>query len=185
MASVVLLGTLDTKGPEYEFLRDRIHEFGCDVILVDAGVMSASAAADVSADDVAAAAGESRAALAAAHDRGPAVAVMTRGATEVVKRLFAEGRLNGILGVGGSGGSSIVAAAMQALPVGVPKMLVSTMASGDTRPYMGTSDIAMMYSVVDISGINGLSEKILTNAAAGIAGMAAASAAFVSVTSAR
>ena len=180
MASVVLLGTLDTKGPEYEFLRDRIHEFGCDVILVDAGVMSASAAADVSADDVAAAAGESRAALAAAHDRGPAVAVMTRGATEVVKRLFAEGRLNGILGVGGSGGSSIVAAAMQALPVGVPKMLVSTMASGDTRPYMGTSDIAMMYSVVDISGINGLSEKILTNAAAGIAGMAAASAAFVS-----
>lgn len=180
MASVVLLGTLDTKGPEYEFLRERIHEFGCGVILVDAGVMSASAAADVSADDVAAAAGENRAALAAAHDRGPAVAAMTRGATEVVKRLYAEGRLNGILGVGGSGGSSIVAAAMQALPVGVPKMIVSTMASGDTRPYVGTSDIAMMYSVVDISGINGLSEKILTNAAAGIAGMASASAAFVS-----
>jgi uncharacterized protein (UPF0261 family) len=105
---------------------------------------------------------------------------MTRGATEVIKRLYAEGRLNGILGVGGSGGSSIVAAAMQALPVGVPKMLVSTMASGDTRPYVATFDIAMMYSVVDISGINGLSEKILTNAAAGIAGMAKASAAFVS-----
>lgn len=180
MASVVLLGTLDTKGPEYEFLRDRVREFGCDVILVDAGVMSVSATADVTADAVAAAAGEDRAALAAAHDRGPAVAAMTRGATAVVRRLHAEGRLNGILGVGGSGGSSIVAAAMQALPVGVPKMLVSTMASGDTRPYVGTSDIAMMYSVVDISGINGLSEKILTNAAAGIAGMARASAAFVS-----
>jgi len=180
MASVVLLGTLDTKGAEYEFLRNRVREFGCEVILVDAGVLSASSAADISADDVAAAAGEDRAALAAAHDRGPAVAAMTRGAVETIRRLYAEGRLNGILGVGGSGGSSIVAAAMQALPVGVPKMLVSTMASGDTRPYVGTFDIAMMYSVVDISGINGLSEKILTNAAAGIAGMAAASAAFVS-----
>jgi uncharacterized protein (UPF0261 family) len=180
MASVVLLGTLDTKGAEYEFLRDRVRDFGCDVILVDAGVMSASSAADVSADDVAAAAGEDRAALAAAHDRGPAVAAMTRGATELIRRLYAEGSLNGILGVGGSGGSSIVAAAMQALPVGVPKMIVSTMASGDTRPYVGTTDIAMMYSVVDIAGINGLSEKILTNAAAGIAGMAKASASFVS-----
>jgi uncharacterized protein (UPF0261 family) len=180
MASVVLLGTLDTKGAEYEFLRDRVRELGCDVILVDAGVLSEHSAADVTADEVAAAAGESRAALAAAHDRGPAVLAMTRGATEIVKRLHAEGRLDGILGVGGSGGSSIVSAAMQALPVGVPKILVSTMGSGDTRPYVGTTDIAMMYSVVDIAGINGLSEKILTNAAAGIAGMARASAAFVS-----
>jgi uncharacterized protein (UPF0261 family) len=180
MASVVLLGTLDTKGAEYEFLRDRVRELGCDVILVDAGVLSEHFPADVTADEVAAAAGESRAALAAARDRGPAVLAMTRGATEVVKRLYAEGRLDGILGVGGSGGSSIVSAAMQALPVGVPKILVSTMGSGDTRPYVGTTDIAMMYSVVDIAGINGLSEKILTNAAAGIAGMARASAAFVS-----
>ncbi len=180
MASVVLLGTLDTKGAEYEFLCNRVREFGCDVILVDAGVTSASSAADISADDVAAAAGVDRAALAAAHDRGPAVAAMTRGAIEVVKRLYAEGRLNGILGAGGSGGTSIVSAAMQALPVGVPKLVVSTVASGDTRPYVGTSDVAMMYSVVDIAGINGLSEKILTNAAAAIAGMARADASFVS-----
>ena len=180
MASVVLLGTLDTKGPEYAFLRDRVREAGCDVILVDAGVMSDRSPADISADEVAAAAGEDRAALAAAGDRGPAVAAMTRGASAVIRRLFDEGRLDGILGLGGSGGSSIIAAAMQALPVGVPKMLVSTMGSGDTRPYVGTSDIAMMYSVVDIAGINGLSEKILTNAAAGMAGMAKASAAFVS-----
>jgi uncharacterized protein (UPF0261 family) len=181
MASVVLLGTLDTKGAEYEFMRDRVRESGCDVILVDAGVLSSGSAGDVSADEVAAAAGEDRAALAAAHDRGPAVAAMTRGAIEVVKRLYAEGRLNGILGAGGSGGTSIVTAAMQALPVGVPKLVVSTVASGDTRPYVGTSDIAMMYSVVDIAGINGLSEKILTNAAAAIAGMARADAAFVSM----
>jgi uncharacterized protein (UPF0261 family) len=180
MASVVLLGTLDTKGPEYAFLRDRVREAGCDVILVDAGVLSERSPADIGADEVAAAAGEDRAALAAAGDRGPAVLAMTRGATAVIRRLYDEGRLDGILGLGGSGGSSIVAAAMQGLPVGVPKLLVSTMGSGDTRPYVGTSDIAMMYSVVDIAGINGVSEKILTNAAAGMAGMAKASAAFVS-----
>lgn len=180
MASVVLLGTLDTKGPEYEFLRDRVRESGCDVLVVDAGVMSDSSSADITADQVAAAAGEDRAALAAAGDRGPAVAAMTRGATEVVKRLHAEGRLHGILSIGGSGGSSIAAAAMQALPVGVPKLIVSTMASGDTRPYVGTSDIAMLYSVVDIAGINGVSEKILTNAAAAIAGMARVTDGFVS-----
>jgi len=180
MASVVLLGTLDTKGAEYAFLRDRVRECDCDVVLVDAGIMSDASPGDVTSDEVAAAAGESRAALAAAGDRGTAVLAMTRGATEVVRRLYAEGRVDGILGVGGSGGSSIVSAAMQALPVGVPKMMVSTMGSGDTRPYVGTSDIAMMYSVVDIAGINGLSEKILTNAAAGIAGMARASAVFVS-----
>lgn len=181
MASVVLLGTLDTKGPEYAFLRDRVRAAGCNVIMVDAGVMSERSAADVSADEVARAAGEDRAALAAAGDRGPAVVAMTRGATVVIRRLYDEGRLDGILGLGGSGGSSIIAAAMQALPVGVPKMLVSTMGSGDTRPYVGTSDIAMMYSVVDIAGINGLSEKILTNAAAGMAGMATAAASFTSM----
>ena len=185
MATVVLLGTLDTKGPEYAFLRDRVLEAGCEVVLVDAGVMSDPSPGDIGPNEVAAAAGEDRAALAAARDRGPAMAAMTRGATEVVRRLYAEGHLDGILGVGGSGGSSLVSAAMQALPVGVPKLIVSTMASGDTRPYVGTSDIAMMYSVVDIAGINGISEKILSNAAAGIAGMASASARFVSAIAAK
>jgi uncharacterized protein (UPF0261 family) len=180
MATVVLLGTLDTKGPEYAFLRDRVLEAGCEVVLVDAGVLSDPSPGDIGPTEVAAAAGADRAALAGAGDRGPAMAAMTLGATEVIRRLHAEGRLDGILGLGGSGGSSLISAAMQALPVGVPKLLVSTMASGDTRPYVGTSDISMMYSVVDIAGINGISEKILTNAAAGIAGMAKASAAFVS-----
>ena len=185
VATVVLLGTLDTKGAEYAFLRDRVRAAGCDVILVDCGVMGSSPLADVSADEVAAAAGEDRAGLAAAGDRGPAMAAMTRGATGIVRRLHAEGRLHGILGLGGSGGSSLVSAAMQALPIGVPKLLVSTMASGDTRPYVGTSDIAMLYSVVDFAGINGLSERILANAAAAIAGMARASATFVSRIEAR
>ncbi len=178
MSTVVLLGCLDTKGAEYAYLRDRIEATGCEVVLVDAGVMSDQSTGDITADEVAAAAGVDRLALATAGDRGPAVQAMARGATEVVRRLHDEGRLDGILGLGGSGGSSIVAAAMQALPVGVPKLLVSTMASGDTRPYVGTSDVAMMYSVVDIAGLNSLSERILSNAAAAIAGMAGAAATF-------
>jgi uncharacterized protein (UPF0261 family) len=180
MTSVVLLGTLDTKGEEYEFLRERIARLGCDVVMVDAGVLGDRSQGDVTADEVAAAAGESRVDLAAPGERGPAVLAMARGATEVVRRLHAEGRLDGILGVGGSGGSSILAAAMQALPIGVPKLLGATMASGDTRAYVGISDIAMMPSVVDAAGINGVSERILANAAAAIAGMAQAATAFVS-----
>jgi uncharacterized protein (UPF0261 family) len=185
VTSVVVLGTLDTKGSEHELLRDRVLALGCDVVLVDAGVMSSSSAADISADEVAAAADEDRATLAARGDRGPAVAAMTRGAIEVVRRLHAAGRLDGIVGLGGSGGSSLISAAMRALPIGVPKLLVSTMASGDTRAYVGTSDIAMLYSVVDIAGINAISERILANAAAAIAGMAMASATFVSRTEPR
>jgi uncharacterized protein (UPF0261 family) len=101
-----------------------------------------------------------------------AVDAMGRGAAEVVRRLHEEGRLDGILSVGGSGNSSIAAQAMRALPVGVPKLLVSTLASGDTRPYVGATDVSMTYSVVDISGLNRISERILANAAGAIAGMA-------------
>jgi uncharacterized protein (UPF0261 family) len=171
VATVVLVGTLDTKAPEYAFLRRHVRAAGCEVIVVDAGVTSTGTAADIGADEVARAAGVDRATIAAARDRGSAVAAMTRGATEIVRRLHAEGRLDGILGVGGSGGSSLVSAAMQALPVGVPKLLVSTMASGDTRPYVGTTDITMTHSVVDLAGINRVSERILANAAAAIAAM--------------
>ena len=103
---------------------------------------------------------------------------MSRGVTSVVSREYAAGRLDAIGGVGGSGGSSIVAAAMQSLPLGVPKLLVSTMASGDTRPYVGTSDIALLYSVVDIAGLNRFSERILANAAGAIAGMAIAATSY-------
>ncbi|OGN81972.1 MAG: hypothetical protein A2X23_03075 [Chloroflexi bacterium GWC2_73_18] len=179
MATVVLLGTLDTKGIEYDYLRARVEAAGPDVIMVDAGVLEEpKARPEIARREVAAAAGADLDALVAAADRGAAVETMARGAAAVVTRLHAEGRLDGILGLGGSGGSSIVTHAMRALPVGVPKLMVSTLASGDTRPYVGTSDIAMMYSVVDIAGINRISEKILSNAAAAIAGMAAASAAF-------
>ena len=173
MATVVLVGTLDTKGREYEFLRARVRERGVDVVLVDVGVLGEPLAEpDVSRREVASAAGADVAALAAAGDRGAAVETMARGAAEVVKRLHSEGRLDGILGLGGSGGSALVTHAMRELPVGVPKLMVSTVASGDTRPYVGAVDVTMTYSVVDIAGLNRISERILANAAGAIAGMA-------------
>jgi uncharacterized protein (UPF0261 family) len=175
--TVVLLGTLDTKGVEYAFLRDRVREHGVGVILVDAGIMGEPLTdADVSRQEVAAAAGADVAALAAAGDRGAAVAAMAEGAAAIAARLHAEGRLDGILGLGGSGNSSLVTHAMRALPVGVPKLMVSTVASGDTRPYVGAVDVAMMYSVVDIAGVNRISAQIMTNAAGMIAGAVKAQA---------
>jgi uncharacterized protein (UPF0261 family) len=177
VATVVLVGTLDTKGVEYDYLRSRLREQGVDVVLVDAGVMGAPLAEpDIGREEVARAAGAEVTELAATGDRGAAVETMARGAAEIVKRLRAEGRLDGILGLGGSGGSAIATYAMRQLPVGVPKLMVSTVASGDTRPYVGAVDVTMMYSVVDIAGINQISARILTNAAAAIAGMADAQA---------
>jgi uncharacterized protein (UPF0261 family) len=176
MPTVVLVGTLDTKGHEYAYLRDRLREQGVDVLLVDAGVFQPQLEPDVSRHDVAAAAGADADALAEAGDRGAAVSAMAAGAAAVAKRLHDEGRLDGIAAVGGSGNSSIAAAAMRALPVGVPKLILSTVASGDTRPYMGASDVTMTYSVVDIAGVNQISARILTNAAGAIAGMVKAEA---------
>jgi uncharacterized protein (UPF0261 family) len=175
VATVVLVGTLDTKGVEYAFLRDRLVGHGVDVLLVDAGVKGEPLAEpDVSRAEVARAAGADVEELAGAGDRGAAVERMARGAAEVVKRLHGEDRLDGILALGGSGGTAIATQAMRELPVGVPKLVVSTMASGDTRPYVGATDVTMMYSVVDISGLNAVSARILSNAAAAIAGMAKA-----------
>jgi len=120
---------------------------------------------------VAAAAGVEFRRLVAERDRGRSVQAMAAGAAVLTRRLFEEGRIHGILSLGGSAGSTIGTAAMRALPAGVPKLMVSTLASGDTRPYVGTKDIAMMYPVVDIAGLNVLSRRILSNAAAAITGM--------------
>lgn len=179
MATVVLLGTLDTKGTEYAFLRDQVLAQGCNVVMIDAGVLSdPDYAVDYSRADVAAAASVDLQSLIDAGDRGAAVEAQSRGAAAIIEKLYEEGHVNGVLGMGGSGGSSVVSFSMRRLPVGVPKLLVSTMGSGDTRPYVGSADIAMMYSVVDIAGINDISARILGNAAAGIAGMAKAHEAY-------
>jgi uncharacterized protein (UPF0261 family) len=177
MPTVVLLGTLDTKGAEYGFVRTQLDRLGVDSVLVDCGIRGAQGAEpDITAAEVAAAAGASIDRLRDADDRGAAVTAMANGATVVLRRLRDEGRLDGAFAMGGSGGTSLAAHAMRGLPIGVPKLIVSTVASGDTRPYIGARDIAMMYSVVDIAGINRLSGRILANAAAAIAGMVGAPA---------
>ncbi len=173
MTSVVMIGTLDTKGEEYSFLRDEVSSHGCDVVMVNAGVLGEpDYPVDISRHEVARAAGGDLDEIEESGDRGAGITLMARGAAAVAGELLASGRLDGLIGAAGSGGSAIISAAMRSLPVGVPKLLVSTMASGDVRPYTGTSDIALMYSVVDVAGINSISREVLANAAAAIAGMA-------------
>ena len=170
--TVALLGTLDSKGVEYAFLKARIEALGVKTLVIDAGVLGAPPfEPDVPAAEVAKAGGGDLAAMAARRDRGEAMVVMSRGAASVVTRLVAEGRIDGIVAMGGGGGTSIAAAAMQALPVGFPKLIVSTLASGDISPIVGVKDILVMPSIVDIAGINRLSSQILSNAAGAIAGM--------------
>jgi uncharacterized protein (UPF0261 family) len=175
--TVVLVGTLDTKGAEYHWVAGRLRRHGVEVVVVDTGVgVGASFAGPVAvaAADVAGAAGASVEQLRAANDRGAAVAAMGEGAAVVLGRLFDAGRLDAVLALGGSGGSSIAARAVRDLPVGLPKVIVSTMAAGDVSPYVGASDVTMMYSVVDIAGVNQVSRAVLGNAAAGAAAMARA-----------
>ena len=175
MAAVALVGTLDTKGPDLAFLAGRLRAAGAEVIVVDAGTGEpAGLTPDVDGEVVAAAAGTSRAALRAARDRGRAVTEMGRGAALLIADLAARGRVSGVLSAGGSGGSSIAAQVFAALPVGLPKLLVSTMAAGDVSPYVGAKDVCVMYSVTDVSGVNRISRVILGNAAAAMAGMVAA-----------
>ena len=174
MAVVALIGTLDTKGEEYRWLAEGLRGEGVEPLIVDVGSFSHSELADITSDEVIRAAGEQADGLRERRDRGEMMEVMSRGAAEVVARLASEGRIHGLLAIGGSGGSSVAAAAMQALPIGFPKLLVSTMASGNVRPYVGEVDATLMYSVVDVAGINSISEKVFGNAVAAIARMATA-----------
>lgn len=172
MTTVVLMGTLDTKAIEISWVRDRLAAAGCEVTTLDVGTFSESGDADIGPGNVVAAAGGDLDALRRDNDRGAAMDAMGRGAAVLVARLHEEGKLDALLAIGGSSGSSVAAPAMQALRVGVPKLLVSTMASGDVSPYVGECDVTMMYSVVDIAGINTVSRAVLGNAAAAAAGMA-------------
>ncbi len=174
MAVVALIGTLDTKGAEYAWLAEQLDKHGVQALFVDVGSFSASPLANVSSDDVIAAADSDAAALRERRDRGEMMQVMSLGAARIVRDLAVSGRIHGLLALGGSGGSSVAAAAMQALPVGFPKLLVSTMASGDVKPYVGEVDATLMYSVVDVAGINSVSSQVFANAVAAIAGMARA-----------
>ncbi len=170
---VVIIGTLDTKGKEFEYLKQCIEEVGAKTIVVDTGVMGEPLfRPDITHHQVAEAGGSSIALLQKQEDRGSAIDVMMKGAMKVLGELYAEGKVGGVVSLGGTAGTTIGTYAMRSLPVGVPKLQVSTVASGDTRPYVGTKDITMMYSVVDIAGLNNISRTIIANAGHAIAAMA-------------
>jgi uncharacterized protein (UPF0261 family) len=171
MATIVVIAALDTKGEEARLVRDYVAARGHTPVVVDTGVVGEPRfPPDVPAGEVAGAGGTTLEALRQRADRGAAIAAMAEGAPAVARRLRQEGRLDGIVGLGGSAGTAVASAAMRALPVGVPKVLVSTVASGNVAPYVGTRDLALVYSVVDVSGINRLSRAVLTNAAGAVCG---------------
>ncbi|MEM7032190.1 MAG: Tm-1-like ATP-binding domain-containing protein [Chloroflexota bacterium] len=170
--TILIIGTLDTKADEFSFIRDLIIKRGHNTLVLDGGVGGdPQFAPDITAAEVAEAGGESLGALREAGDRGAALAVMGTGAAVLALKAYKEGNVDGVISLGGSGGTSIATAAMRALPVGVPKVMVSTMASGDVGPYVDVKDITMMYSVVDVAGINRLSRQIFGNAVGAICGM--------------
>ena len=170
--TVVLVGTLDTKGDEYAYLRDRLKLHGVRTLLIDVGTLAAPLTEpDIDRYEVAAATGVDVEELERARDRGRAVGAMAGAAAALVRRLYEDGRCDGVLAAGGSGNTAIATSAMRALPVGVPKLMVSTVAAGDTRDYIGAGDVTLMASVTDVAGINSISARILANAAAAMAGM--------------
>ncbi len=170
--SVYLLATFDTKGQEAAYVRGVLAAAGVDVQLVDTGCLGQPAiSADIPREALFAAAGVSLGELVAEADRGRAVTAAANGAAALMSRLHAAGKVSGVLCLGGSAGTTIGTAAMRALPLGIPKLMVSTLASGQVRHYVADKDILMLNSVVDISGINRISRSVLGNAARAMAGM--------------
>lgn len=175
--TVCIVGTMDTKGIEFAFIKTQIESTGVSTCVINTGILEEpQLTPDISADEVAQAGGSSLQALRDEGDRGNSVTIMAQGAATLVAEKHVAGEIDGIISLGGSAGTTIGTTAMQAVPVGVPKIMVSTLASGDTSPYVQSKDICMMYSVVDIAGINRLSRQILANAAGAIVGMVNAEA---------
>ncbi len=171
--TIVLIGALDTKGEEYAFVKELIENRGHKVLTVNFGVLGSSThmKPDIEAEDIAQAGNETLQSLRSKNDRGHAMAVMSRGAAVLIRRLFDDRQFDGVLGMGGTGSTSVISAAMRNLPVGVPKVLVSTIACGDTKPIVGTRDIVLLPSVVDVAGLNRISLQIFSEAAGAIVGM--------------
>lgn len=178
MATVLLIGTLDTKGPETAYLRDRVREMGCDTLVLDSGILGEAVGiqADFDRRQVAEAAGTTIDALRNAGTRGKAVEGMLKGVRKIALELMADGRIHGAVALGGAEGSVLAAAAMKELPIGFPKLIVSPIASGHRRfgPFVGIRDVMVMHSIVDILGLNPISQTVFDNAAAAVAGMAKA-----------
>ena len=177
MTTILVLGTFDTKGAEYSFVIDRILQAGHEVLTVDTGVLAGSTITpDVRAHEVARLGGADLAALADARDRGAAVLAMARGAAIVTESLLSKRRIDGALALGGTGGTSVASEAFRVLPLGFPKMIVSTAASGETSQYVGETDLILAPSVVDIAGVNRISAPLLANAVDAVIGMATGAA---------
>jgi uncharacterized protein (UPF0261 family) len=172
MPTIAILGTMDTKGDEHAFVAELIRQRGHKVLVIDVGTLGEPRLRpDITRAEVAAAAGVDVAQLAAKQDRGESVTAMSRGAPIIVARLAEEKRIEGVISLGGGGGTAIATAAMRALPIGFPKLMVSTLASGNTAPYVGVKDIGMFPSVVDVAGLNRISRQLLARAAGAICGM--------------
>ena len=171
MKTVALAGTLDSKAREYAYVKNLLEDAGLKTLIIHTGVFEAESPADISNADVAAAAGYDIEEIIQKKDRAYATQALSKGMEAIIPRLYEEYRFDGILSFGGTGGTSIVTPGMRALPIGVPKIMVSTVASGDVSFYVGTSDIMMYPSIVDVSGLNSLSTKIFANAAHAMAGM--------------
>jgi uncharacterized protein (UPF0261 family) len=174
---VIIIGALDTKGSEFAYLREQIQRYDVETLMVDIGVIGEPPfLPDISRAAVARAAGAGLEQLRAQRDRGVAMATMARGAAALAHQLYADGRVDGMIGMGGSGGASVITSAMRALPLAVPKLLVFTLAAGDMKPYIGSRNITVMPSVVDVAGLNRVSRQIFNHAAGAIVGMLQAAA---------
>jgi uncharacterized protein (UPF0261 family) len=171
--TIVVLATLDTKGREAQFLRDQIEKFGDQALVVDTGVTGIPGThPDITREAVAEAGGMPLAKILEHPSRDVAAPVMAEGATRIVTRLAEEGKIHGIVAMGGTQGTTLSTHVMRALPYGFPKVMVSTMASGNVAPWVDIRDITMMFSVTDIMGLNPVMRKILANAAGAVCGMA-------------
>lgn len=170
--TIAIIGTLDTKGPEHRYLKEQIESWGVSTIVINTGPLGKpSFTPDISAEQVAGAGGEILTDLINKGERAKSIEVMSRGAVAIVKDLYDRGKIHGVISLGGGQGTVIGSAAMQALPVGVPKLMVSTIASVDPQPFVDIKDVTMMNPVVDIAGLNCILKLIIRNAAAAVAGM--------------
>ena len=172
MATIAIVGALDTKGLEIQFLKEQIEKRGHQTLVVDLGILKDPPfEPDVSREQVAQSMGQNLKELAAAGDRGRAVEVMARGAAKIAQRLHANRGFDALIGMGGSAGTAMATAAMRALPLGIPKVMISTVASGDVKAFVGIKDVVMVPAIVDISGLNRISRQVIVQAAGAVCGM--------------
>lgn len=169
--TIAIVGTLDTKHREFHYIKNLIESLGFHTLLIHAGVFESDMEADLSNEVIADEVGEDIKAIALEENRAKGTEVLSKGLGKLLPKLFADGRFDGVISLGGSGGTSIATAGMRELPIGVPKVMVSTMASGNISQYVGTSDIMIIPSIVDVSGLNDISKHIFTNAVHAICGM--------------